>query len=278
MEAFMFKNKFKLFIFMLAIGFVLITLDVNVTTPFKYPHKYNNSGSVIGEFQYYNIASNYNAWCDYKVINTSSEKADENSHYNATNDNSSTNSSTNTGQSTAKVIDHVYFGNISVDIFSDALGFLLIFIACLNLAKVNNRFKYGSVTTLFALILHIVILALPFFLNGIVLCNTALVLGLAYLGSNIITTFMFSSGLLKMCTDICCRDERKWCKMTWYVTFVLQILVTFVFWIGSDFNMLMAVGRFFEGVLVFMVIVFWIILKRTYYYLERTWLNYEKQN
>ena len=54
----MFKNKFKLFIFMLAIGFVLITLDVNVTTPFKYPHKYNNSGSVIGEFQYYNIASN----------------------------------------------------------------------------------------------------------------------------------------------------------------------------------------------------------------------------
>ena len=84
MEAFMFKNKFKLFIFMLAIGFVLITLDVNVTTPFKYPHKYNNSGSVIGEFQYYNIASNYNAWCDYKVINTSSEKADENSHYNTT--------------------------------------------------------------------------------------------------------------------------------------------------------------------------------------------------
>ena len=38
MEAFMFKNKFKLFIFMLAIGFVLITLDVNVTTPFKYLH------------------------------------------------------------------------------------------------------------------------------------------------------------------------------------------------------------------------------------------------
>ena len=67
MEAFMFKNKFKLFIFMLAIGFVLITLDVNVTTPFKYPHKYNTSGSVIGEFQYYNIASNYNAWCDYQV-------------------------------------------------------------------------------------------------------------------------------------------------------------------------------------------------------------------
>ena len=274
----MFKNKFKLFIFMLAIGFVLITLDVNVTTPFKYPHKYNNSGSVIGEFQYYNIASNYNAWCDYKVINTSSEKADENSHYNAANDNNSANSSTNAGQGTAKVIDHVYFGNISVDIFSDALGFLLIFIACLNLAKVNNRFKYGSVTALFALILHLTILALPFFLNGIVLCNTALALGLAYLGSNIITTFMFSSGLLKMCTDICCRDERKWCKMVWYVTFVLQILVTFVFWIGSDFNMLLTVGRFFEGVLVFMVIVFWIILKRTYYYLERTWLNYEKQN
>ena len=64
----MFKNKFKLFIFMLAIGFVLITLDVNVTTPFKYPHKYNNSGSVIGEFQYYNIASNYNAGAITKLL------------------------------------------------------------------------------------------------------------------------------------------------------------------------------------------------------------------
>ncbi len=103
-------------------------------------------------------------------------------------------------------------------------------------------------------------------------------LGLAYLGSNIITTFSSGADFLRCARTFAVEMKEKWCKMTWYVTFVLQILVTFVFRIGSDFNMLLAVGRFFEGVLVFMVIVFWIILKRTYNYLERTWLNYEKQN
>lgn len=263
------KNNLKLLILMLAIGFVFISLDVDVVTPFKYPNEYANSSDAIGEFQYYNIASNYNAWCDYKVINTDSGISENNSQNTAENNTLSSNAAENS----VKVIDKIYFGNISVDIFSDALGLILIFIACFFLSKSVERFKLGMFSSICALFLHILILILPFFLNGMVLCNTVMILGLVYLGSILATTLLFSNGLLSMCKDVSCRDERKWCKMIWYVTFILQILVTFVFWIGADFGMLLTVGRFLEGVLVFMVILFWIVLKRAYYQIEESFLN-----
>lgn len=74
-----------------------------------------------------------------------------------------------------------------------------------------------------------------------------------------------------MCSDVCCRDERKWGKITWFVTMVLQILVTFVFWIGSDFGALKSLGYIIEGFLVLDIVVFWLILKRVYFYFERSY-------
>ena len=74
-----------------------------------------------------------------------------------------------------------------------------------------------------------------------------------------------------MCPDVCCRDERKWGKITWFIAMVLQILLTFIFWIGSDFNALMVLGYITEGFLVFDIVVFWMILKRVYVYLERSY-------
>ncbi len=263
------KNNLKLFILMLAIGFVLISLDVDVVTPFKYPNEYINSSDIIGEFQYYNISSNYNAWCDYKVINTDAKNSGNNPQNLTGNNDLSSDKSYNF----AKVINNIYFGNISVDIFNDSLGFILIFISCFFLGKSIKRFKLGMFSSLCALFLHILIFVLPYFLNGITLCNTVLILGLAYLGCLLATTFVFCHGLINMCLDVSCRDERKWCKIIWYVTFILQILVTFVFWIGSDFSMLLTVGRFLECVLIFMIILFWIILKRAYYQIEETFLN-----
>ena len=76
-----------------------------------------------------------------------------------------------------------------------------------------------------------------------------------------------------MCSDICCRDERKWGKITWFAATALQILLVFIFWIGSDFGALMTLGYVFEAFLVLDVIIFWIILRRTYYYLERAYLE-----
>lgn len=267
-------SKFKIYFLLLAIGFVFITLDVDVETGFKYPNNYENTNSVIGEFQYYNIASNYNARCTYKFINSdrNSEAATQN-----TQNTSSENTQNTTTQQGAKVIDKIYFENIEVDIFSDFIGFLLIFIACFGLKKSSRKFNGAATTSIFAIILHSILFMLPFFANGLVLCNTAMVIGMAYLMCNVTTTFLFVNGLLSMCADICCRDERKWCKIIWYITCILQCLVTFVLWLGSDTKALYNLGLFFEFVLVLFVIIFWIVLHRTYEYLENSY-NKATQN
>lgn len=76
-----------------------------------------------------------------------------------------------------------------------------------------------------------------------------------------------------MCPQICCRDERKWGKMTWFVSFTLQILTTFVFWLGADFSMLYTLGIILEAILILDIIGFWIILRRVIPYMEDTYLE-----
>ena len=262
------KSKFKLAFILLAIGFILLALDVDVSTGVKYPHDYSNSNNVIGEFQYYNIASNYGAKCTYKLIDTSGSS---DSALEKTPLVSGTTDSTGTTQT--KVIDKVYFGTVHIDIFNDGLGFILIFIACFLLKKVNKKFSYGSLSAFCGLILHILLKALPFVFNGLLLCNLAMFIGIAYICSIILTTFLFTGGLFAMCPDVCCRDERKWGKITWFVSMVLIVLNTFVFWIGSDYSALQSLGKFSEGLLVIDILIFWIILRRVYYYLEQ---SYEK--
>ncbi len=259
--------KFRLFFIFLAVGFIFITLDADIKTNMKYPHPYDNSDSVIGEFQYYNIASNYGAKCTYKFIDTSDSTEDMN--------NNTTNSTTkkSAGMTQTKVIDKVFFDNIHIDIFNDIIGFLLILAACFGFKKVNKVFSFAFFSAFCGLLLHIILTSLPFFLNGLFLCNISMILGIAYLGSIILTTFLFSKGLFSMCPDVCCRDERKWGKFAWFISMVLQILLIFVFWIGSDFGALKSLGYIIEGLLVFDIIMFWLILKRAYIYLEQSYIK-----
>ena len=268
-------SKFKIYFFLLVIGFVFITLDVDVETGFKYPNEYNNTDKVIGEFQYYNIASNYNAKCTYKFIDAKGKK--ENATKNAQKTPTEVTQKAKTNQAGTRVIDKVYFKNIEIDIFNDFIGFLLIFIACLKLSKSSSKFRGASATSLFAIILYIIKFMLPFVTNGLILCNVAMTTGLAYLICNVTTTFLFSNGLFSMCPDICCRDERKWCKIIWYITCALQCLVTFVLWLGTDYKALYMLGLFWEFVLVLFVIIFWIVLYRTYDYLENSYIDAVKK-
>ena len=60
-------------------------------------------------------------------------------------------------------------------------------------------------------------------------------------------------------------------KSSWFITFVLQILITFIFWLGSDFKMLHNLGVLLEGLLVIMVLIFWKILFRAKDYLEASY-------
>ncbi|MCI8955977.1 MAG: hypothetical protein HFG29_03180 [Eubacterium sp.] len=259
--------KFRLFFIFLAVGFIFVALDVDIKTNIKYPHPYDNSDSVIGEFQYYNIASNYGAKCTYKFIDTSDSTEDMN------NNNTISTTKKTAGQTQTKVIDKVFFDNIHIDIFNDIIGFLLILTACFGFRKINKVFSFGFFSAFCGLLLHIIVTLLPFFFNGLFLCNISMVLGIAYLGSIILTTFLFSKGLFLMCPDVCCRDERKWGKISWFISMVLQILLTFIFWIGSDFGALKSLGYMIEGLLVIDIIVFWLILKRAYIYLERSYID-----
>lgn len=262
------KLKFKLFFIFLIIGFVLLALDVDVKTNINYPHQYSNSESVIGEFQFYSIASNYGGKCTYKLIDTSSstDEAEPNADLPVT-------SQKTAGSSQTKVIDKVFFDNIHIDIFNDFIGFLLIVFACFGLRKCGRVFSFATASAFCGMILHIILKALPFIFNGLILCNIAMALGIAYIGSIVLTSFLFTRGLFSMCSDVCCRDERKWGKIAWFVTMVLQLLLAFVFWVGSDFGALKSLGYVIEGFLVLDIIILWIILKRVYYYLEQSYIN-----
>ena len=259
------KSHFTLYLILLAVGFILLALDVDVRTGLSYPLEYSNTNSVTGEFQYYNISSLYGATCTYKLINTES-----------TNSNPPLNGEQSTASQTTaatKVIDKVFFDNIHIDIFNDVLGFLCIAYACICLRKANKRFSLAALSAICGIILNLILAILPFIINGLQLCTIGMLMGTVYLACIVMTTFLFTAGLFKMCPQICCRDERKWGKIAWFISFSLQILTTFIFWVGSDFRALYTLGLIFEAFLVIDIIVFWIILKRTFPYLEKSYIE-----
>ena len=259
------KSDFIFFYILLALGFILIALDIDIKTGIQYPHEYTNTDSVTGEFQYYNISSLYSASCTYKLIDTSNKNTEQ----------PLTNEQITVSQvsSETKVIDKVFFDNIHIDIANDILGFIFILIACIRLGIVNRRFRLGAVSAFCGITLNIILSALPFIIDGLTLCITAMLTGIAYLTCNIFTTFLFTSGLFKMCPQACCRDERKWCKITWFTAFALQVLTTFILWVGSDFSALYTLGQIIELLLVVDIIGFFIILKRTLPYMEKSYIN-----
>lgn len=263
------KINVKKYIIMLAIGFIMLALDIHLYTPLSYSKEYSNSSQVIGEFQYYTIASTYGADCTYKLINPTKSSASEQ----ATDAIESENAEGSILSQPVKVIDKIFFKNIRIDIVSDLIGFLLIAIACFKLMPAGRKFSFAAMCAICGMLLNVIIFVLPFIFNGLVLCNVTLFVGLSYLAVNLLTVSLFAHGLLEMCKDVCCRDERKWCKTCWFITFILQIMITFIFWLGSDLKMLHNLGYFFEGVLVIMILIFWRILFRTIEYIQR---DYER--
>lgn len=244
---------------MFIIGFICLALDINVETGLSYPNEYENSNKVTGEYQYNNIASNYNARCTYKMIDTTAENSDELSDI-----------AVITQQAT-KVIDKVYFKNLQVDIFNDFLGYLFIFIACLGFCKSNSRFKMGAIASALGFIIHGIIVALPFITNGLALCHAALAIGISYLGCFILSCFTVSGGFFLLCPGVSCRDERKWGKLLSFMIFVDYTLVTFVYWLATDHTMLRNLGHFFVGVEVFLIVVFALVMKRAAFQIKENY-------
>ena len=264
-------SRLKLALLLLSLGFVFIVLDIPFSTNFNYPKEYENTKQVIGEYQYYNIASNYGATCTYKMVDSSNKsKSDSNAPINTANKAEKQPSSTKT----IKVIDKVYFKNIQIDIFNDFVGFLFILIGCILIVKCSKKFRLAILSAISGIIVHTIMFSLPFITNGIQLINASFFIGMIYLAINIVTIYLVTSALLQMIPGPWCRDERKWCKILWFASFASQCVATFAFWLGSDFTALKGVAWFTFGATILIQIGFWYSFMRTKHYIRGTYEKY----
>ena len=262
-------SRLKIALLLFIFGFIFIVLDIPFTTNLSYPHEYENSKKVIGEYQYYNIASNYGASCTYKMMDDTKSKTKEPE----TKINKQPGIKSSAPKLT-KVIDKVYFKNVQIDIFNDIAGFLFILIGSILLVKCARQFKLAILAAISGLIVHGIMFALPFIINGIDLVNASFFIGMIYLAVNVVTIYLVSAALLRMIPGPWCRDERKWCKILWFASFASQCLATFTFWLGSDFGMLKTLAWVIFGFTIFIQLAFWYIYMRAKDYIRGTYEKY----
>ena len=256
---------------LISIGFIFIVLDIPFNTGISYPNEYENTNKVIGEYQYYNIASNYGATCTYKMIDQSNKSKSDSSD--ASLPSNGVNNAKNATK-TVKVIDKVYFDNIQIDIFNDFAGFILILIGCVLIVKCSSKFKLAILSAISGLVVHGIMFSLPFIMNGIHLINASFFIGMIYLAINIVTIYLVTAALLRMIPGPWCRDERKWCKILWFASFASQCLATFAFWLGSDFSYLKVVAWIVFGFTIFIQLSFWYVYMRAKDYIRGTYEKY----
>ena len=262
-------SRLKVALMLLCFGFMFIVLDIPIATNFSYPHEYENSNKVIGEYQYYNIASNYGASCTYKMLDDSKSKTKE--PETKINQQKGIKSSV---PKITKVIDKVYFKKVQIDIFNDFAGFIFILIGSILLVKCARQFKLAILASISGIIVHGIMFALPFIINGIDLVNASFFIGMIYLAINVVTIYLVTAGLLRMIPGPWCRDERKWCKILWFASFASQCLATFTFWLGSDFGMLKTLSWVIFGFTIFIQLAFWYIYMRAKDYIRGTYEKY----
>lgn len=192
------------------IGFILLLLDVSVKTGISYPHSYQYSYKVIGEFQFYTINTIYGATC---TTYTQQTKADDGS----------------TG--TAKLVNEVFFDGVRVDILNDLVGFALLAFGMFGLKKINRAFYMGGILSIVSIGMSAVIHILPFMVNGLRLCYIALFLRIALLGLTISVYYMFMCALVHEIQLVSFKTERKALILLWFAMTILQIVILFITWI-----------------------------------------------
>ncbi len=258
------NKKISKLLIILLIGFIFIALDIHVYTGVSYPKAYENTNKVTGEYQYYNIYTNYGATCTYKNINQDTSSSDDSKVSNPTPDSAGNNDSFNTNMQnalsgkSAKVIDKIFFKSVRIDIFSDIIGFLLILYVALTLRKASRSFVFCAFFATTGIVLKALIFAMPFIVHNYMLSHIALLTGLAFLFSNVFSVMFAVYGLQGMCQGVAVRDERRWTKYVWYLLFTSHMLLTFVNWLGSDYSMLQSVSKV---ITVFMIIMFIVLIK-----------------
>lgn len=244
-------SKIRLVIFMFILGLVFLSLDIYINTGLDYPEDYRNDTNIIGEFQYYNIRTFYGASCTFTKLGHVDATAD------STDTQGSNTSMSNSLYEGAEFVDDVFFDGFRIDIFNDVLGLLLIALSCLILSKYKPIFRLAVLLAIISIIIKSALTVLPFFLNGMPLCNMALGVGTSYVIATVITSFFGVRGFINLIQDYCCRDERVWINTVWFVSAILIILIYLLSWLN-----LYGMAHFFTGVLIIDYILCGLILKR----------------
>lgn len=251
-------TKIRYIIFLFFVGFLFLALNMYAKTGLNYPKDYKNDKNVIGEYQYYNIKTFFGATCTMKK----SDGAATSHVPEISTDTDST--ASNLPYFNAEFVDDVFFDGIRIDIFNDVLGFLLIATCCFMLLKQQLYFKPAFVFSMIGIILKLTLSSLPFVCNGMLLCNLSMGIGISYIATVIIVIRFATKGFIALLHDTCCRDERIWLNTTWFVSFILFILISLLKWLN-----LYTLAYFFNVILVFDIIIFYILLKRVDEFISR---------
>lgn len=244
-------SKIRLIMFTFILGLVFLALDIYCSTGIDYLEEYKNDSSIIGEFQYYSIKTFYGATCTFTKLGHVDDAAT------STDTQGSDTSMAGSIYEGAEFVDDVFFDGFRIDLFNDVLGLILIALSCLILSKYKPIFRLAALLAIISIIIKGVLTALPFFLNGMPLCNIALGVGTSYVIATVITSFFGIRGFINLIQDYCCRDERIWINTVWFVSAVLIILIYLLTWLD-----LYGMAHFFTGVLIIDYIICGLILKR----------------
>ena len=221
-------SKIRLIMFTFVLGLVFLALDIYCNTGIDYPEEYKNDSGIVGEFQYYSIKTFYGATCTFTKLG----------HVDVDDEATSTDTQGNNTDVTgsiyegAEFVDDVFFDGFRIDIFNDVLGLLLIALSCLILSKYKPIFRLAVLLAIISIIIKGVLTVLPFFLNGMPLCNMALGVGTSYVIAAVITSFFGVRGFISLIQDYCCRDERVWINTVWFVSAILIILIYLLSWLN----------------------------------------------
>ncbi len=121
---------------------------------------------------------------------------------------------------------------IRVDVFSDLLGYVLLFVGMKKMAKKNKVFNLGVMTVMFAVLIYAFTRVTPFFLNGEILTFVTFWLIIAQCGVDICVGYLFVYGVCDLLPGYQHMRDRKAIGISWFVTVILNIVVVFLHWLS----------------------------------------------
>lgn len=126
--------------------------------------------------------------------------------------------------------------NIRIDVFSDFIGYILITMGLLKMAKKTKIFNVAAMTSIGAIILYVATRLLPFMFNGAQLCYMCFWLIIAQMGLDICIGYMFVYGVCDLLSGYQYVRDRRAIGISWFASVVLNITVMLVMWMAPMMN------------------------------------------